>query len=57
MLTFSVVIMLGEGVGQHFNDTFLEYAQSRGFHIDPARLASPDDKPRVERMVPFVRQT
>jgi transposase len=34
---------------------FAEYAQDRGFVIDPARVRSPQDKPRVERMVPFVR--
>jgi hypothetical protein len=35
----------------------VEYAQSRGFVIDPARVRSPQDKPRVERMVPFVRRS
>jgi Integrase core domain len=34
---------------------FTEYAQDRGFLIDPARVRRPTDKPRVERMVPFVR--
>ena len=34
---------------------FAEYAQDRGFLIDPARVRSPQDKPRVERMVQFVR--
>jgi transposase len=36
---------------------FVEYAQSRGFVVDPARVCSPQDKPRVERVVPFVRQS
>jgi transposase len=39
------------------NQGFVEYAQSRGFVIDPARVRSPQDKPRVERVVPFVRQS
>ncbi len=39
------------------NQTFVEYAQSRGFVIDPARVRSPQDKGRVERAVPFVRQS
>jgi transposase len=39
------------------NQAFVEYAQSRGFVIDPARVRSPQDKPRVERVVPFVRQS
>ena len=34
---------------------FLEYAQARGFHIDPARVRSPKDKGRVERTVQIVR--
>ncbi|WP_405160805.1 IS21 family transposase [Nocardia sp. NBC_01499] len=37
------------------NDAFREYAQTRGFAIDPARIRSPRDKPRVERCVPYAR--
>ena len=37
------------------NQAFTEYAQCRGFLIDPARVRRPQDKPRVERVVPFVR--
>ncbi len=37
------------------NQAFVEYAQSRGFLVDPARVRTPTDKPRVERTVPFVR--
>jgi transposase len=39
------------------NQAFTEYAQHRGFLIDPARVRSPQDKPRVERAVPFVRNS
>ena len=39
------------------NQAFVEYAQSRGFVVDPARVRSPQDKPRVERVVPFVRNS
>lgn len=35
---------------------FLEYAQHRGFIVDPARVRHPKDKPRVERGVPYVRE-
>lgn len=38
-----------------FNQAFVEYAQARGFAIDPARVRRPQDKPRVERAVPYVR--
>ena len=34
------------------NRAFLEYAQARGFHIDPTRVRHPRDKARVERAVP-----
>jgi transposase len=34
---------------------FLEYAQARHFHIDPARVRHARDKGRVERAVPSVR--
>jgi transposase len=37
------------------NETFLEYAQGRGFHIDAARVRKPTDKGRVERAVRDVR--
>jgi transposase len=37
------------------NRAFAEYAQDRGFAVDPARVRSPQDKPRVERAVQFVR--
>jgi hypothetical protein len=40
-----------------FNQAFIEYAQARGFVVDPARVRTPTDKPRVERTVPFVRNS
>jgi hypothetical protein len=36
-------------------DGFLEYAQSRGFHVDPTRPRHPKDKARTERTVRDVR--
>src|SRR5690606_32164942 len=36
---------------------FLDYAQGRGIFIDPARVRSPKDKPRVENQVAFVRES
>jgi len=35
---------------------FLEYAQFRGFLPDPARPSHPQDKPHVERAIPYVRE-
>ena len=37
------------------NRQFLEYAQSRGFIVDPANSGHPKGKPIVERAVPYVR--
>jgi transposase len=39
-----------------FNRTFLEYANYRGFLVDPARPRHPKDKPVVENTVRFVRE-
>ena len=38
------------------NQGFLEYAQARGFVVDPFIIKSPTQKPRVERPVPYCRQ-
>ena len=35
---------------------FLEYAQARGFFVDPARVRKPQDKARVENQIAFVRE-
>jgi len=35
---------------------FLEYAQARGLYIDPARVRRPQDKPRVENQIAYVRE-
>ena len=37
------------------SESFLEYAQARGFVIDPARVRKPRDKARVERTVRYGR--
>jgi transposase len=38
------------------NRAFLEYSQWRGFLVDPARVRHPQDKPRVENQVAYVRE-
>ena len=50
------IVIKAENTAPRFNDTFFEYAQSRGFVIDAARVATPTDKPRVERVVPYVQK-
>ena len=51
------VVTKADRLEPRLNEAFVEYAQSRGFVIDPARVATPTDKPRVERMVQYVRSS
>ncbi|MPZ74697.1 MAG: IS21 family transposase [Nitriliruptorales bacterium] len=51
----SPVVARADATAPRFTDAFTEYAQSRGFVIDPARVRHPQDKPRVERAVTYVR--
>ena len=51
----SAIVNVADNIEPRINDTFLEYAQSRGFSIDAARIRTPTDKPRVERAVQYVR--
>jgi transposase len=50
------IVIVADNVAPRFNDTFIEYAQSRGFVIDAARVATPTDKPRVERVVHYAQK-
>lgn len=38
-------------------EAFVDYVQCRGIFVDPARVRSPKDKPRVENQVPYVRES
>lgn len=51
----ATIVTRADACAPGFNEAFTEYAQSRGFVIDPARVRSPQDKPRVERTVQFVQ--
>ena len=51
------IVDRADPLNPRLNQAFVEYAQSRGFVVDPARVRSPQDKPRVERVVPFVRNS
>ncbi|MBM4368710.1 MAG: IS21 family transposase [Deltaproteobacteria bacterium] len=51
----SAIVRKADPVAPQFTEGFLEYAQSRGFEIDPARVRRARDKPRVERQVRFSR--
>lgn len=49
------IVDQADALEPRINRAFLEYAQARGFHIDPARVRSPRDKARVERSVSSTR--
>lgn len=49
------IVTTADGCDPSLNQAFVEYAQARGFVVDPARVRSPQDKPRVERTVAFVQ--
>jgi transposase len=51
-----VIVNKADPLRPLINEAFLEYAQSRGFTVDPARAGHPKDKARVERSVPTVRE-
>jgi len=41
------IVAKADAVDAKLNDAFREYAQARGFAVDPTRVRSPQDKPRV----------
>ncbi len=49
------VVERADPVSPRLSESFVEYAQARGFVIDPARVRQPQDKARVERMVRYAR--
>lgn len=51
----ATVVTKADALDPVLNQGFVEYAQSRGFVVDPARVRSPQDKARVERAVQFVQ--
>ena len=53
----ATIVDKADATEPRFNQAFVEYAQARGFLVDPARVRTPTDKPRVERTVPFVRNS
>jgi transposase len=49
------IVVEADPLAARITPAFLEYAQARAFHIDPARVRHAQDKGRVERAVPGVR--
>ena len=53
---FPAAVVGADSLNPILTQGFLEYAQHRGFIPDPARRGHPQDKPKVERGVPYVRE-
>jgi hypothetical protein len=51
------IVDKADALEPRINQAFAEYAQSRGFAIDACRVRHPTDKPKVERVVPYVRRS
>jgi transposase len=51
------VVVRAHATAPRLHDAFSEYAQSRGFFVDLARVRSPQDKARVENHVAYVRES
>ena len=51
------IVDRADATDPRLNAAFVEYAQARGFVVDPARVRRPRDKARVERAVQFVRES
>jgi transposase len=49
------IVVKADATSPRLNAAFQEYAQARGFVIDPARVRHPQDKGRVERAVQYVQ--
>jgi transposase len=49
------VVTDADAVNPRLSVGWLDYAQHAGFATDPARVRRPQDKPRVERVVQYVR--
>jgi transposase len=51
----TTMIVGADPTSPRLNEAFAEYVQARGIFVDPARVAHPRDKARVERQVQYVR--
>jgi hypothetical protein len=53
----SAIIKMPGALNPTLVASFLDYVQARGIFVDPARVRSPKDKPRVENQVAYVRES
>jgi transposase len=54
---FRAVVAKADAQSPRISEPFADYAQARGFFVDPARVRRPQDKARVENAIAFVRQS
>lgn len=52
----SAAVSKSDALGPTLQKSFLEYVQARGLFADVARVRRPQDKPRVENQVAYVRE-
>jgi hypothetical protein len=50
------IIARPDAISPVISAAFLDYVQARGIFVDPARIRSPKDKPRVENQVTYARE-
>jgi transposase len=51
------MILSPDALGGTLVAAFLDYVLARGLFVDPARVRTPKDKPRVENQVAYVRES
>ena len=51
------IVATADPINPRLTVGFIDYMDARGFLCDPTRVRSPKDKPRVERAVPYVRES
>lgn len=52
----SAAVTKADALGPTLQKSFMEYVQTRGLFADVARVRKPQDKPRVENQVAYVRE-
>ena len=51
------IVAQPDALAPRLTEAFADYVQARGIFVDPARVRSPRDKPRVENQVAYVRES
>lgn len=54
--TFKTIVDKSDATDHRINDAFFEYAQERGFAIDPAHVRHPKDNGCAERFIRTLKE-